>query len=129
MSPSSTPIARIHVSQLSRNSMKTRNINTTAQNKNIVRIALVVGIILLIPLVLTIRDGGVEGVGWNWTLGDFIVMGVLLFGTGLAIDFAVRKLTNPVYRVFAVIAIVLVLLLIWVELAVDGVSQALKLFF
>ena len=99
------------------------------QNKNIVRIAIVVGLILLIPLVLTLLGSGVDGEGWNWKLGDFIVMGVLLFGTGLALDFAVRKLTNPVYRVFAVIAIVVALLLIWVELAVDRVSQALALFF
>lgn len=83
----------------------------------------------MIPLVLTIRDGGVGGVGWNWKLGDFIVMGALLFGTGLTLDFAVKKLTNPIYRVTACVAIVLVLLLIWVELAVDGVSQALALFF
>jgi hypothetical protein len=98
-------------------------------NKNIVRIILVVVLILLIPLILTIRDGGVEGVGWNWKLGDFIIMGTLLFGTGLALDYAVRKITNPVHQVFAVITIVAALFLIWVELAVDGVSRALNLIF
>ena len=104
------------------------------QNKNIVRIAIIVGLILLIPLVLTLlnpnaRIYGGGGGGWDWAPGGFIVMGVLLFGTGFALDFAVRKLINPIYRVFAVIAIVVALLLIWVELAVDGVSQAVKLFF
>ena len=97
--------------------------------KRLIVWAVVVAFILLIPLVLTLLGSGVDGEGWNWKLGDFIVMGVLLFGTGLALDFAVRKLTNPVYRVFAVIAIVVALVLIWVELAVDGVSQALALFF
>ena len=50
--------------------------------------------------------------------GDFVVMGILLFGTGLAIEFAAKKLTNPVYRVAAIIVIVAALLLIWAELAV-----------
>lgn len=81
--------------------------------KNIIRITIVVGLILLVPLVLTLLGSGVDGEGWHWTLGDFIVMGALLFGTGLAIDFAARKITHPVYRVLAVIAIVALFLLIW----------------
>jgi len=97
--------------------------------KRLIVWAVVVAFILLIPLVLTLLGSGVDGEGWHWTLGDFIVMGVLLFGTGFALDFAVRKLINPIYRVFAVIAIVIAFLLIWVEIAVDGVSQALALFF
>jgi hypothetical protein len=109
--------------------MKTKSTNFFMQNKSIVRIAFLVGLILLIPLVLTIRDGGVEGVGWNWKLGDFIFAGVMLFGTGLALDFTAKKLTNPVYRVIACTAIVVAFLLIWVEFAVDAVSQALALFF
>lgn len=109
--------------------MKTKNKNLSIQNKNISRIALIVGLILLIPLVLTIRDGGVEGVGWNWKPGDFIVMGALLFGTGLLLDFAAKKFTNPVHRVIVCIGIVAVFILIWVELAVDAVSKALGFFF
>lgn len=81
--------------------------------------ALVAGALLLIPLALQLTIGtGVDGEGFNWKLGDFVVIGVLLFCTGLAIDFAVRKITNPTSRVFAVIAIVLALLLIWADLAV-----------
>jgi len=103
------------------------------QNKNTVRIAIGTGLILLIPLVLTLlnpnaRIYGGGGGGWDWAPGGFVVMGALLFGTGLALDFAVWKLTNSIYRVFAVITIVVAFLLIWVELAVDGVSQAVKLF-
>jgi hypothetical protein len=91
--------------------------------KNIVRIVIIVGVILLIPLVMTIHDGAVEGVGWNWTPIDFAVMGTLLFVTGLAIDFAVRKIADPLYRVAAVIAIVFACLAIWGQLAVGAVSQ------
>lgn len=99
--------------------------------KNIIRIIIIVGLILLIPLVLTLinpnaRINGGSGGGWDWAPGSFFVMGTLLFCTGLAIDFAARKFTNSLYRVTAIIAIVILFLLIWVELAVDGVSTAIK---
>lgn len=88
-------------------------------NKNIIRIAVVVGLILFIPLVLQLTIGtGVDGQGFNWKLGDFVVMGALLFGTGLAIDFATRKFTNPTHRIAAIIAIIFAFLLVWAELAV-----------
>lgn len=76
-----------------------------------IRWAVVVVLILLTPLILTIWDGGVDGVGWNWTLSDPIFMGDILFGTGFAIDFVVRKITNPIYRVITITAIAIALLL------------------
>jgi len=91
--------------------------------KNILRVIVIVLAILLIPLVLTIRDGGVEGVGWNWTAGDFLAMGTLLFVFGLMIDFAIRKLGFTTKGIAAVAGIVLVLLAVWTELAVGAVSQ------
>lgn len=72
--------------------------------------------------------GGTGG-GWDWGPLDFLIMGALLFATGLAIDFAARKLTNPIFRVLAITTIILALLAIWVEIAVDGVSQLLTLLF
>lgn len=92
-------------------------------NKNIICIVVVAGLILMVPLVLTLRNpnahiNGGGGGGWDWEPGDFIVMGALLFGTGLAIDFAIRKISKRAYRVFAVVSIVLVFLLIWAEFAV-----------
>lgn len=86
-------------------------------------------LVLLIPLVLTIRDGGVDGRGWNWAPGDFLVMGALLFATGLALDLAWRRVTNPVFRVLACAGIVVALMLVWAELAVDAVSKFAGLIF
>lgn len=100
--------------------------------KRIIRIAVVVGLILLVPLVLTllnIHNGGVEGGGWYWKPGDFIVMGALLFGTGLAIDFAARKLANPAHRVFAITAIVALLLLIWAGMVANAGERLLEKLF
>jgi hypothetical protein len=92
--------------------------------KSIARAAIGTGLILLIPLTLQLTIGtGIDGQGWNWKLGDFVVIGALLFAAGLAIDFAVRKLTKPTYRVIAVTSIVLLLLVTWIHLAVGIVDS------
>lgn len=93
---------------------------------NIARIAVGTLLILLIPLLLTLKDGGVEGVGWNWSGGDFLVMGALIFGTGVCVDFSWRKVTNPIYRTISVLAILALFLSIWGELAVGAVSQLMQ---
>ena len=97
---------------------KTKNTNIFLTNRCTTRIALIVGIILLIPLILSVRDGGTKNMGWNWTLSDFIVMGALLFCAGLALDFMVKKLTRPVYQILSILTIIIAFLLIWIELAV-----------
>lgn len=93
--------------------------------RNIIRVLFTVGILLLIPLAFTIRDGGVEGVGWNWTLSDFVVMGSLMTVVGLMIDLALRKITHPAYRILSVLLIVFAFLALWTELAVGAVSRLL----
>ena len=97
---------------------KTKNTSIFQINRSTTHTALIVGIILLIPLILTIHDGGTKNMGWNWTLSDFIIMGTLLFCAGLTLDFAVKKLTRPVYRILSIITIIVSFLLIWIELAV-----------
>jgi hypothetical protein len=108
--------------------MKTKNTNIIGPKKNVARVALVVVGILLIPLVLSLLNpsatiNGGKGGGWDWGPGDFVIMGILLFVTGLALDFAVRKLKDPMSRLLTCSAIIFALLVIWVELAVDGVSK------
>jgi hypothetical protein len=53
-------------------------------------------------------------------------MAALLLVTGLAIDLAARKITNPVYRIGTIAAIVLVPLLIYIQIVTDAVSSTLK---
>lgn len=87
------------------------------KNKNVIRIVLITAGILLIPLVLQLTIGtGVDGQGWNWKLGDFVVVGILIFITGLLLDLAMRKMSK--YRVVVATAIVLLFIWLWVELAV-----------
>lgn len=83
------------------------------QNKRLIGIVLSVALILLIPLIAMQFTGEV-----NWTLMDFVVMGVLLLGTGLLIELVLRKVKKTGHRIAMCGAILLALLLIWAELAV-----------
>ncbi len=81
------------------------------------RLFIILGIaiaILLIPFFA--MQFGTDGVDWD--LRDFIIIGILLFGSGLAIEFALRKFTTIKSRIIACGIILLGLFLIWAELAV-----------
>jgi hypothetical protein len=81
------------------------------------------GLILLIPFVLTLLGDGVEGHGWHWTLGDFLVAFVLLFGTGLAYELLASKSDHAAYRCAVGLAVVSALLLVWVNAAVGIIGD------
>ena len=80
---------------------------------HIFRIALGTAVILLIPLVAMQFTDEV-----NWDEADFIVMGVLVFGTGLMFDLIMKKVRNNTYRVVIGVALLAAFLYIWAELAV-----------
>ena len=54
----------------------------------------------------------------NWQLPDFIIAGILILSTGLAIDFTIIKVKKISYRIGICVALVIALLLFWAELAV-----------
>lgn len=58
-----------------------------------------------------------------WTASDFIVMGVLIGGIGLGIEFLVRQSSSLAYRFGAVAALVTAFLTIWVNLAVGMIGD------
>lgn len=82
------------------------------QNKVFGWIAVATGLILSIPLISMQFTQEVD-----WELGDFIIMGILLFGTGLMFVH-VARVTPRKYRVLIGLAFVVGLLWLWVELAV-----------
>lgn len=84
-----------------------------AQNKRLFGIMLSVAFILAIPLVAMQFTDEV-----NWTLSDFVIMGILLTGTGLMVELVIRKIRKPENRFALIAAILILLLLIWAELAV-----------
>jgi hypothetical protein len=91
---------------------------TIMRNKNILRIALATGFILLIPLVAMQFTSEVA-----WTLSDFVFAGVLLFGAGLTYELVARKGDTVTYRLAAGVAVATGLLLIWVDLAVGIIGD------
>ena len=76
-------------------------------------ILIAAGIILLIPLAAMQFTNEV-----NWTLGDFLVMGSILLGTGLLCELILRKVKNANQRIVFCIVILILLFLLWAELGV-----------
>jgi len=90
--------------------------NQQAVNQSNTRVTIILAVItciLCIPLIAMQFTSEV-----NWTLSDFIVAGVLLLGTGLAIELAIRYIKPGIGRSILLIIILLALFLIWAELAV-----------
>lgn len=54
----------------------------------------------------------------NWDLFDFVVAGILLFSFGLGVAFALKIIGNPKFKILTLVALLLLFLLIWAELAV-----------
>ncbi len=91
----------------------TDTMELTHQNKRLVTILAVALSILSIPL---IAMGFTNEV--HWSIFDFLVVGILLIGTGLVLEFILRKIKTLRYRIILGIALFAVLLMVWVELAV-----------
>ena len=91
--------------------------------KRLIVWAVVVALILLIPLVLTLLGSGVDGEGWHWTLFDFVFMGTLLFGSGLAYELVARKMNSVVYRAAVGVALAAAFLLVWINAAVGIIGD------
>ncbi len=83
------------------------------QNKRFIGIVLTVVILLLIPLIAMQFTDEV-----NWTIFDFFVAAILLLGTGLMFELAIRKINKIKFRIAACVVLLVALLLIWAELAV-----------
>lgn len=83
------------------------------KNKRLLVILLTVAVILLIPLIAMQFTNEV-----NWTFFDFLIMGLLLTGTGLLIDIVFKKVRIIKYRIVFVLIVIFAFLFIWAELAV-----------
>ena len=83
------------------------------QNKRLIAIVLTAALLLLIPLIAMQFTDEVD-----WSPFDFVVMGILLLGTGLMCEFVMRKIKKTEYRIALVGVVLITFLLIWAELAV-----------
>ena len=83
------------------------------KNKRLYIILALIGIILLIPLVAMQFTEAV-----NWSLVDFVVAGLLLLATGFMLEIILRKVKSTKFRIAICLALLILLILIWTELAV-----------
>ncbi len=79
---------------------------------NVIRIVIGAALILPVPLVAMIFTDEMK-----WDLHDFVIMGLLLVGSGLTFELVSTKFSSKYRPVIAVVCIAAVLL-IWAELAV-----------
>jgi len=93
--------------------MKTRNATALLQRIDIIRVAAATALILLIPLVAMQFSNEVD-----WGLNDFIIIGVLLFGTGLLYELISKKLPSKKQRIIVGVILLIALPYLWAELAV-----------
>ncbi|MDP3882011.1 MAG: hypothetical protein Q8Q31_04015 [Nanoarchaeota archaeon] len=84
------------------------------KGKNILIFTIVTVLILLVPLIAMQFTSEVV-----WSLSDFVVAGVLLFGAGLVYEFLVSRTNNKKYRIVIGLAVLVILVYIWAELAVS----------
>ena len=83
------------------------------QNKRLITIMISVGLLLLIPLIAMQFSNDV-----NWSLFDFVIAGVLLFGASLIFELVMRTIKKKQTRILLILILAAVLLLTWIELAV-----------
>lgn len=81
--------------------------------KSILLLISIVLLLLLIPLIAMQFTTEV-----NWSAMDFVMAGMLLFGTSLVIAFILRKVKSTKHRLLISGIILLLLFLFWAELAV-----------
>jgi peptidoglycan/LPS O-acetylase OafA/YrhL len=89
---------------------KTMNITPNTRRMGIV---LSVIALLLIPFIAMQFTKEV-----NWSAFDFVVAGVLLFGTATVCELVLTFMKNRTYRLLLILVVLAGLFLIWAELAV-----------
>jgi len=89
---------------------------TTTQQNVKKRMAIAVGCVAVLLLIPFIAMQFTKEV--NWDLTDFVVMGALLLITVTGIEIVTREVKSSKLKIWLTIAILLILLLVWAELAV-----------
>ncbi len=85
----------------------------TLQSKRLFNLLAGAAFLLLIPFIAMQFTEEVK-----WGPFDFLVAGVLLFSTALALEWVLQKVTRREYRIALCLVILAVLFLVWAELAV-----------
>jgi hypothetical protein len=87
-------------------------------SRSIFWVALITILILSIPLLAMQFNNGV-----NWSVSDFVIMGILIFGTGFSYVLLTRFTSSIIHRAAVALAIGSTFLLVWVNLAVGLIGS------
>lgn len=98
--------------------MKARARKISAQNKNFLLIFGLTALILLILWLIWLFTGALA-----WGPMDFVFVGVMLLGPGLAYELITRKHKNRLYRIALGIALGTAFIMIWANLAVGLIGS------
>lgn len=120
ISDTSKSLIKENVETLNKRDMKNKYYK---EYKNIIRPLIVTALILLVPFVMTEIGDKIEGQGWYWKLGDYIIIGALVFIAGLVIEFLNRKIKNKNHKIIAIAIIVFLALVTWVHFAVGIIDS------
>lgn len=88
------------------------------KNKDIVGVFVATAAILVIPLIAMQVSNE-----WDWKVSDFVIIGILLLGTGFLIVLAARKIKSTNRRIVVILGLLALLLLTWAHLAVGIVDS------
>ena len=91
----------------------TETMTITKQYKRLVAILVGATALLMIPLIAMNYTNEV-----NWKIFDFLVAGILLCGTGIALEFILRKIKTRYNKILLIGGLFIALILVWAELAV-----------
>lgn len=83
------------------------------KNKRLILILSIISTLLLIPFLAMQFSNEV-----NWSLGDFVVMAILLLSTGFIFELVLRKVTSTFKRSIILFSIIFSFLIIWIEISV-----------
>jgi hypothetical protein len=86
--------------------------------KSIIGVALVTVTILSVPLAAMQFTNEVD-----WSIFDFLIMGILIFSTGLSLVLVMKYAINMVYKVAMIMAFGTTFLLVWANLAVGLIGS------
>lgn len=93
----------------------------TDNNKRFILMLSSLGSLLLIPLIAMYYTDEV-----NWNGFDFLMAGLLLLGTGVLIEFTLRKVKSKQQRILIIVVLLLFLFLLWAEMAVGIFGSAIS---
>ncbi|GAB3423711.1 hypothetical protein [Niabella aquatica] len=83
-----------------------------------ITVAAVTLLLLMVPFIAMQLTSQVR-----WSVGDFMIMGSLLSGTGIAYKMLVRKAPNWIYRIGVMLALGTTFFMVWANMAVGLIGN------